>query len=407
MYKKLVVSMILFLVVFATQVSAASPFKDVAPSHWAYSDINKAVQKEYFIGYEDGTFRPSNNVSRAESLALIIRVLGLEEDASYYSFSDTEASWAHGAIGTALKHGIVSKSDYGNHFKPNTPATRAELAKWLSNGLLYNDNEYAHVISATKNTILPIREFYTNGVQSKDVPYIAVMMGTGLMRGYENTTWRPKANTTRAEVAAILLRLESAMQKKPTDFFHLRELVEVGEKGTNLETVATTYEYVNGKSFDKVRNKKVSLNLGGGYVQIHHLIFIDGAPKAGNPKSIYTDMFIGPNFYYPNKERDYAIFVHQTVTPTIPVDTNEKASKFFDLYQNGSGFNSYVGLSRFSHGYEKQFGLNIIGVSFHKEFIGKKSVTLWGEGALSEKQISSFRSIITDDGSEMAIRSRK
>jgi hypothetical protein len=50
-------------------------FVDVPEGHWAYRDIAKAVEKEILLGYPDGTFRPSNDLTRAEVAAIIYRLL--------------------------------------------------------------------------------------------------------------------------------------------------------------------------------------------------------------------------------------------------------------------------------------------------------------------------------------------
>lgn len=50
-------------------------FADVPEGHWAYRDIAKAVEKEILLGYPDGTFRPSKDLTRAEVAAIIYRLL--------------------------------------------------------------------------------------------------------------------------------------------------------------------------------------------------------------------------------------------------------------------------------------------------------------------------------------------
>ena len=54
-------------------------FTDVPESHWAYGDIAKAVEKEILLGYPDGTFRPNEDMTRAEMVAFFNRILKGEE----------------------------------------------------------------------------------------------------------------------------------------------------------------------------------------------------------------------------------------------------------------------------------------------------------------------------------------
>ena len=51
-----------------------TPFTDIA-NHWAWQDIARAASEGWVAGYEDGTFRPDNSITRAETMAIINRVL--------------------------------------------------------------------------------------------------------------------------------------------------------------------------------------------------------------------------------------------------------------------------------------------------------------------------------------------
>jgi len=80
-----------------------SRFSDVPASHWAYSYINAAVQFGWIKGYEDGAFRPSSRISRAEAVTIVNRMLGRVADKEYIDshpgieqFSDVPKTyWAY------------------------------------------------------------------------------------------------------------------------------------------------------------------------------------------------------------------------------------------------------------------------------------------------------------------------
>ena len=55
-------------------------FRDVKESHWAYGVINRAAELGYLRGYEDGSFRPSNNITYAESCSILINLLGYKNE---------------------------------------------------------------------------------------------------------------------------------------------------------------------------------------------------------------------------------------------------------------------------------------------------------------------------------------
>lgn len=60
---------------FDTLAEGKSTFKDVPASYWAYKEISSAAAKGWVEGYEDGSFRPDNNITRAETITLVNRVL--------------------------------------------------------------------------------------------------------------------------------------------------------------------------------------------------------------------------------------------------------------------------------------------------------------------------------------------
>lgn len=57
-----------------------SRFSDVKEEHWAYGVINRAAELGYLSGYEDGTFRPSNNITYAESCSILVNLLGYKDE---------------------------------------------------------------------------------------------------------------------------------------------------------------------------------------------------------------------------------------------------------------------------------------------------------------------------------------
>lgn len=58
------------------EVASEVKFKDLKETHWAYKSVVKATELGYLSGYEDGTFRPSNNLTYAECGSIIVNVLG-------------------------------------------------------------------------------------------------------------------------------------------------------------------------------------------------------------------------------------------------------------------------------------------------------------------------------------------
>jgi hypothetical protein len=81
--------------------SGSLAFTDVAPGHWAYGNILGAVNSKWIFGYPDNTFRPGNEIIRAEAIAMVNRVIGryaAAYEASKMKFSDVVRDWYYNDI---------------------------------------------------------------------------------------------------------------------------------------------------------------------------------------------------------------------------------------------------------------------------------------------------------------------
>ncbi|HHZ00896.1 MAG TPA: S-layer homology domain-containing protein, partial [Tissierellia bacterium] len=75
---------------FAADETPAIVFSDLDETHWAYEGIYKLVYEGIIVGYPDGTFRPNAEITRAEFVTLICRMLGLEPINSPSKFKDVD-----------------------------------------------------------------------------------------------------------------------------------------------------------------------------------------------------------------------------------------------------------------------------------------------------------------------------
>ena len=71
---------IIIRMVGKNQQPETSRFSDVKENHWAYGVINRAAELGYLKGYEDGTFRPSNNITYAECCSTLVNLLGYSDE---------------------------------------------------------------------------------------------------------------------------------------------------------------------------------------------------------------------------------------------------------------------------------------------------------------------------------------
>lgn len=371
-----------------SKAAGVTKFKDVPSSHWAKSAIDAAVQKGYFKGYSDGTFRPNATITRAEFAVLLSRLSKNEVKDYKEDFQDVKGHWAESAVNQAVGMGFINSKDYTNGFQPGKALTRREMAKWMASGLAANDKDYQTALddTSTEAALVPVAEFYKGGLLKADYPYVSVALGTGLMAGYPDGTFGPNKTTTRAETAVILSRLDRVQDKKAASFKDLNEMREVGLTGTNL-TSATPhiYGYNSSKedlaSFDRIIEKPFNMTSNRGEMTIHRMIVAD-AISSSKVNNLYGSIFIDSKYNIPISLNKYEVFIEVTVIPyTNNLNNLAFANSTVNTLTNGSSFNS---------GSVKKFGIvNLPQVDFVDSGFFKKNVSkrFWMRGAINREWI--------------------
>lgn len=133
---------------------AAVQFTDVSSEEWYIADIAKAVAAGYINGYPDGTFRPDQIITRQEVAAILTRILSLEETTEDIKKLKDQAEipfWSLGSIGAVVSSGYMGEYVDGT-FRPSQPLTRAEAVSALdcAIGVLYNQKKtYGPLLTIT------------------------------------------------------------------------------------------------------------------------------------------------------------------------------------------------------------------------------------------------------------------
>ncbi|MCP1309650.1 putative Ig domain-containing protein [Paenibacillus tyrfis] len=115
-----------------------APFGDVKDGDWFASAVGAAHKAKLIDGYEDGTFRPNQTVTREELAAMTARAIKYvgakpaDIRSAGESFQDSAniSAWAGDAVRQAVKAGIIEGDDQGR-FRPADSASRAEAATML------------------------------------------------------------------------------------------------------------------------------------------------------------------------------------------------------------------------------------------------------------------------------------
>ena len=152
----------------------------------------------YIFGYDDGTFRPDKNMSRAEAAAIFARLISEqkgEKISGKSDFADVKSSeWYSKFIGYIEKYGII-KGYSDNTFKPDENISRAEFVSMTVRyyGLFDKINYPANT---TKYSDIDGKHWAV-----KDISFAK---NIGWLNGYADGTFRPDNNITRAEVVTVV-----------------------------------------------------------------------------------------------------------------------------------------------------------------------------------------------------------
>lgn len=128
-----VLTVVLLVGAFAAPVVRAATLSDIADS-WAKRDIQQLIDRGVVNGYPDGTFRPGRAVTRAEFAKLMSKALRIDPVDGEPAFADVKGHWAQRYI-TALVNAKVIEGYEDKTFRPNRNVTRAEAVAMTTRAL--------------------------------------------------------------------------------------------------------------------------------------------------------------------------------------------------------------------------------------------------------------------------------
>ncbi|MFD1177886.1 S-layer homology domain-containing protein [Paenibacillus puldeungensis] len=168
------------------------PFTDVT-GHWVQPYIEALAKKGALTGYANGSFKPNQEISRAEFASMLVKTLGLASQGNY-AFADTENHWAKEFISTAYAAGIL-QGHTPNTFAPDDLITREQMAVMVVKALKLGENSAANTFSDINQTAVWAKEA------------VLTASAYGVIDGYEDHTFRPQAHATRAEAITLIWRI--------------------------------------------------------------------------------------------------------------------------------------------------------------------------------------------------------
>lgn len=240
--KRIFILLLAFAAVITTlpvSHAEAAGFPDVSEGEWYYDNIKKLSDLGILNGYPDGTFRPNANLKRAEFLHMVVTVAEIWSDKAPTGIHWAESDW------NALKDaGILDVSFYGGTdaygnvkeytepmFKCTAAALDANISRYemayILNGVLYsafyeNQMELKNQSDSYANYI----KDYNQLAASYRAP-VEQVFSKGILTGYEDSSFCGGNALTRAEAAAVIVRLAWSSQRKAQTFAVEKEVETV------------------------------------------------------------------------------------------------------------------------------------------------------------------------------------
>jgi formylmethanofuran dehydrogenase subunit D len=173
---------------------------------WAARYIASLASKKVFEGYEDGTFRPRQTITRIEAIAAAVKLMDLKDEAESneakqqnLNFKDADKipAWAKGYVAVALENDLFEES--ADRVDPMKEADRLWVTTLLVKAM-NKDDEAKNLM----NTKLTFKD--ANQIPAGSVGYVAVAIKDGMIDGYEDNTFRPNRPVTRAEATKLIAK---------------------------------------------------------------------------------------------------------------------------------------------------------------------------------------------------------
>ncbi|CEQ27439.1 IdeS/Mac family cysteine endopeptidase [Paraclostridium sordellii] len=261
MHKKLISSVLLGSILMTPIYAYANPNLNDISEHWAKKEINQFISSGYVNGYEDGTFRPDNSITRAEFVKLVNKYFGFNNKEDI-KFSDINTNdWYYNDICIASKAGYINGYE-DKTFKPNKTITREEVSKILVSIKNQQDVNY------DKLNKYPDKNKVSNWAK----PYVEGAIEQEYLKGNDLGFLNPTNNITRAESITILSRVakekpetkDETKNEAPVITAKKDLILEVGQKfDTSMLNINVSDK--EDKNLDVKYEGKVNSDLAGDY----------------------------------------------------------------------------------------------------------------------------------------------
>ena len=169
-------------------------FSDVPATFWGYTAIGALAERFIISGYLDNTFRPNENITRAEFAKIIIGATNSIDIDAKCEFSDVKKDdWYYIYVASAMKKGYITGYPDGT-FRPNEKITRQDICT-----VVYRSVKDRLKPSTEKNVFIDEKLIAPYSYEA-----VYTLYSNGIINGMGNNTFAPKSHATRAQTAKII-----------------------------------------------------------------------------------------------------------------------------------------------------------------------------------------------------------
>lgn len=203
---KLVAILSAFLLLITLVIPASPAHADELTGRTLEKELREMIDKGILSGYTDGTYRPTENVSRGQFAAFIARALKLPEADG--NFKDVpKSSKLAKDIYRVQKAGIMNGYS-GGMFKPDAPITREQVSLTMMNVLNYSQMD----LKESRIDFTDLDKFQSSGSVHSVYYNITYGIISGIPNKDGSMRFEPKSNTTREQAAAFISRYLKAAE---------------------------------------------------------------------------------------------------------------------------------------------------------------------------------------------------
>ena len=216
MKKRILATFLSAVTLISCSSALAADYSDVNQSAWYASYVNKISELNAFSGYEDGTFRPDNQITQEEFIKTVVCLICGELNESNAptvknTWNSKWSSWAIPYLDKAFELGLITEQD--TMFKlVGIPCNRGEMAKVITRAVEYLKEDS---VADTSTYITKLKDY--SRMKEEYKPYVLQAYAKGILSGYDDGTFRDDGLLTRAEASSVLVRLIDKAERPNAD----------------------------------------------------------------------------------------------------------------------------------------------------------------------------------------------